>query len=529
MCVFAFFPGASKLIGMSEVLVIAGEASGDRAAALVVRALASEGVRAWGAGGPACRAAGIEVIADTTLLSAMGLGDVASRLPAIASAVARLFARARRAPPRAAVLADFAELNARLGRLLRARGVPVLRLSAPQVWAWRPGRLASLHGAFDRLAVLLPFEEALWRSAGHDARYVGHPSLEAPALPPIAARLRLGLPPGLPAIAVLPGSRAGEVRRLAGPLCDAAAALVAEGRPRGSCSRPASTRRAGNRPAPRRAHGRRGGGGKSRAGAAPLLGAFDISLTASGTATLEAALAAAAPVVAGRLDPLAYALARRVVRTPHIALPNVLLGRRAYPEVLQDEVTPARLAAEGRRLLGRREEALALAAELRAVLAPPSSRPLGTGWRSWCCPGSRVRRGIHEPRAAGQRVTCTGCSNRTCRAALVGEGGIRKGPRSPSSWRPRSHRRSSQKPPAPAVPAEPPEPPVPPMPVLVGASSTTLPPHEALDTTMSTTTEKAARTSTRMGTQFSRAGRDVNPRMPVTCSTNGAERHGRAW
>src|SRR5580704_458217 len=91
-----------------EVLVVAGEASGDRAAALVVRALAAEGVRCWGAGGPACRAAGMDVTADTTLLSAMGLGDVAARLPAIASAVARLHARVRRAPPRAAVLADFA-------------------------------------------------------------------------------------------------------------------------------------------------------------------------------------------------------------------------------------------------------------------------------------------------------------------------------------------------------------------------------------------------------------------------------------
>src|SRR5580704_15702666 len=121
-----------------EVLVVAGEASGDRAAALVVCALGAEGVRCWGAGGPACRAAGMEVTADTALLSAMGLGDVAARLPALASAALRLRARARRAPPRAALLADFSELNALLGRLLRARGIPVLRLSAPQVWAWRP-------------------------------------------------------------------------------------------------------------------------------------------------------------------------------------------------------------------------------------------------------------------------------------------------------------------------------------------------------------------------------------------------------
>ena len=361
-----------------EVLVVAGEASGDRAAALVVRALASGGARCWGAGGPACREAGMEVIADTALFSAMGLGDVAARLPALAAAVARLVVRARRAPPRAALLVDFAELNARLGRLLRARGVPVLRLSAPQVWAWRPGRLASLHGAFDRLAVLLPFEEPLWRSAGHDARYVGHPALEAPAAPRIELRARLGLPGGAPAIAVLPGSRAGEVRRLAGPLCEAAAALVAEGAAARLVLSPGLD--AEGR-AIARARAARAGvdvvEGSREHGAAPLLGAFDVALCASGTATLEAALAGAAPVVAYRLDALAHAVARRVVRTPHVALPNVLLGRRAYPELLQGEVTPARLAAEARRLLARREEAQALAAELRAVLAPPSARPFG--------------------------------------------------------------------------------------------------------------------------------------------------------
>jgi lipid-A-disaccharide synthase len=360
------------------VLVVAGEASGDRAAALVVRALAAEGVRAWGAGGPACRAAGMEVVADTAILGAMGIGDVAARLPAIASAVARIWARVRRDPPRAAILADFAELNARLGRVLRARGVRVLRLSAPQVWAWRPGRLASLRGAFDRLAVLLPFEEALWRGAGHDARYVGHPVMEAPATPRGEARDRLGIPGDGPAVAVLPGSRAGEVRRLAGPLCEAAAALAAEGAAARLILSPGldARGRAAVLEHARRARVEVVEGDRAH-GAAPLLGAFDAALCASGTATLEAAIAGAAPVVVYRLDAIAYAVARRLVRTPHVALPNVLLGRRAYPEILQGDVTPGRIAEEARALLARPGEARALAAEIRAALAPPSARPFG--------------------------------------------------------------------------------------------------------------------------------------------------------
>ena len=113
-------------------------------------------------------------------------------------------------------------------------------------------------------------------------------------------------------------------------------------------------------------------------GAAPLLGAFDLTLCASGTASLEAALAGASPVIAYRLDAPSYALARRLVRTPHIALPNVLLGRRAYPELIQDQVTADALAAAGRSLLLQQTETrAALHDELRAILKPPSSAPFG--------------------------------------------------------------------------------------------------------------------------------------------------------
>jgi lipid-A-disaccharide synthase len=112
-------------------------------------------------------------------------------------------------------------------------------------------------------------------------------------------------------------------------------------------------------------------------GAAPLLGGFAAALCASGTASLEAALAGAAPVVAYRLDPLAFALARRLVRTRDVALPNVLLGRRAFPELLQDEVTARALVAAARGVLGRREELVGLGAALRAMLAPPSPGSFG--------------------------------------------------------------------------------------------------------------------------------------------------------
>jgi lipid-A-disaccharide synthase len=363
-----------------EVLVVAGEASGDRIAALAAAVLVARGARCFGVGGPACRAAGLEIVADTAGLGAMGLADVVVALPALAAAGARLLARTRRAPPRAALLVNFTEGNQRLGRLLRARGTRVLWCVAPQVWAWRAGRIQALHGAVDRLAVILPFEEALWRDAGYDARYVGHPALDAPAVDRDVLRARLGLGRDARAVAVLPGSRVGEALRLARPLCEAAARLVADGSvdaarlllapglaPRARAVAEAAARAAGVAVVE----------GDPVHGAAPLLGAFDVSLCASGTASLEAALAAAAPVVAYRLDPLAHAVARRLVRTPHIALPNVLLERRAFPELLQREVTAPRLAEAARGLLARPDEARRLAAELRARLGPPSPASFG--------------------------------------------------------------------------------------------------------------------------------------------------------
>ncbi|MFO0762036.1 MAG: lipid-A-disaccharide synthase [Byssovorax sp.] len=357
-----------------EILVVAAEASGDRIAALAARALAARGHAVYGAGGPACRAAGVSLFADTESLGAMGVTDVLRRIPLLASVLARLADRVRRSPPRAALLVNATELSRRLAPLLRALGVRVLWCVAPQVWAWRPGRLHALRGAIDRLAVILPFEEPLWRDAGVDAHYVGHPSLDVPAPPRGEMRARLGIADGATAIAVLPGSRPGEVRRLADPLAQAAARLAGEGHSAAMILAPGL-------PAEAQALAR-GAAARARLpvvmgdpdhGAAPLLPAFDLTLTASGTASLEAALAGAAPVVAYRLDAPSYALARLLVRTPHIALPNVLLGRRAYPELVQDEVTPAALAAAGKSLLLQRSSREALPGELRALLRPPSA------------------------------------------------------------------------------------------------------------------------------------------------------------
>jgi lipid-A-disaccharide synthase len=362
------------------LLIVAGEPSGDRMAALVARELAN--CPMWGIAGPACRRAGVRTLQDISRLSAMGVGDVAARAPDLAACAFRLISAVMKAPPASALLVNFTELNAWLGRWLKRRGVRVLWCVAPQAWAWRPGRFRSWHRSLDRLAVILPFEEPLWRAFGVDAHYVGHPSLDVPAPPRALLRAELGIAPDALAAAVLPGSRPGEIARLAPILCEAAARLGAgahavQARLLLAPWLDARARLCAEQSA--RRHGIAVVEADRDHGSATLIGAFDIALAASGTACLEAALAGVPPVIAYRTDAVSYALGRLLIRTPHIALPNILLGRRAFPELLQAGATAAGVEQQACRILDDPERGAArrIQAELRARLAPADKRPFG--------------------------------------------------------------------------------------------------------------------------------------------------------
>lgn len=304
-----------------RVLVVAGEPSGDRTLSTVVRAL---GRPTFGIGGDALAAEGTELVAHVRDLSAMGAVEIVRGLPLIARAIARVLAVVRSERPRLAILASWSTANGRLAPLLRRAGVRVAWISPPEIWAWRPGRAARLALAADRLIVTLPFEQALWQRAGADAHYVGHPVLDVPRRNPP----RRG-------VAILPGSRRAEIERLLDPMIAAAPhgeILVAPSLAPDLRARIART------------------GLKitdATEGAGPLLERFERALVASGTASLEAAAMGTPPVIAYALHPLTYGIARRLVRTRSIALPNVVLERgghpAAFPELLQDAVTPADL------------------------------------------------------------------------------------------------------------------------------------------------------------------------------------------
>jgi lipid-A-disaccharide synthase len=361
---------------MSELLVVAGEASGDRAAASVIAALAGEGVSAFGLGGSALHAQGAELVSDLRASTALGLTDVAARACAIRRAYVSVARAARKRKPRAALLVNYTEFNTLLAARLHARGVRVLWYGAPQIWAWRPGRADPLRRTIDRMAVMLPFEEDLWRAHGVDAHYVGHPARETRTLDRVAAREALGLTPYARAVAILPGSRPHEVERLLGPMLEAYERVRSDrasidGRVLLAPSLDAGTRaRAKARAA---AFGAEVIDIDGRVGAGPYLGGFDAALCASGTVALEAALARAVPIVVYRVDPLTALAARRLLRTPQIALPNVLLGRTAFPELLQREAQPRKIAHALARALDAHASLVRACEAVEAVLGPQRS------------------------------------------------------------------------------------------------------------------------------------------------------------
>jgi lipid-A-disaccharide synthase len=322
------------------IFVSAGEESGDLHGAALARALRQRfpDARLIGLGGARMEAEGVELLAKLEQLAVMGFVEVIRHLPFFRDLTKRVHAALERERVDLVIPIDYPGFNLRLARHARGRGTPVLYYIAPQVWAWHRSRVRDLARDADEVAVVLPFEEAFLRSHGVNARFVGHPLLDRPA-PPLSrgewAR-KHALDPSRPILGLFPGSRAQEVRRHL-ELFSHAAALVLErnpqvqpviGVPRGI--------------------GREVYDGalwplvESTGGM--LLQNATAALVKSGTTTLEAGIAATPMVVVYRMAPLSYALARRVVKVPHIALANLIAERRVAPEFVQDAATPRALA-----------------------------------------------------------------------------------------------------------------------------------------------------------------------------------------
>ena len=348
-----------------ELLVVAGEASGDRAGAAVLAKL--HGVRAFGMGGGALEREGLTLVADLRDATALGLEGVARRAFGVARAYRALQTQIAKRKPAAALLVNYTEFNSRLAGVLWAAGTRVLWYGAPQIWAWRKDRAVPLRKHVDRMAVMLPFEESLWRGHGVDAHYVGHPALEERRTDRVAARELMGLTSLAPAVALLPGSRPHEVRRLLEPMIRGYENVRRE-----RASIDARVLLANSLDDKTRAwakvlaHAARLDVVEvdPHAGIAYALPAFDAALCASGTASLECALARVVPIVAYRVGLATEIGARLFVDVPHVALPNILLGRGAFPELLQRKATAKHLAAALADVLDRKESLTAACDEV---------------------------------------------------------------------------------------------------------------------------------------------------------------------
>jgi lipid-A-disaccharide synthase len=347
-----------------RLLLSAGEASGDLHASRLMRELGAlaPGASYFGLGGDEMRAAGLEAVADARDIAVVGITEALRVLPRARQIFSLLLGEAERQRPDAAVLVDSPEFNLRLAKRLHRLGVPVVYYVSPQVWAWRPQRVEQIARTVRRMLVLFPFEVDFYRRFGVEVEHVGHPLVdEVPVLP----QAWDGVASGPRRLALLPGSRRSEIAALLPVMLEAAAAVRR--------ARPECEVRLILAPT------------LEPADVAPYLRRSDLgievlaqdrhrkiadshlALCASGTATLEVGLLGTPMIVLYRVGWITSVLARLLVRVPHIALVNLVLGEEVAPELMQEQARPERVAAIASRLLDDPEAIATMRAKLQGL------------------------------------------------------------------------------------------------------------------------------------------------------------------
>jgi len=330
--------------------LVAGEASGDLLGGLLLQGLRARwpGLQAAGIGGPKLVAQGLDAWWPHERLSVFGYVDALKRLPELLRIRRQLGDRLLAERPAAFIGIDAPDFNFGLETRLRAGGLKTIHFVCPSIWAWRGERVHKLAAAADHVLCLFPFEPALLQRHGVAATFVGHPLADAiPLVPPrAAARAALGLAEGDTVVALLPGSRRSEILHIA-PRLAAAAVLMQRQRPGLRFVLPVAP---GLQPLVAPIVAQHGAGaaislldGQSHA----ALAACDLTLVASGTAALEAALFKRPMVITYHLAWLNWQRMRRQAYQPWFGLPNILCGDFVVPELIQDAATPAALAREG--------------------------------------------------------------------------------------------------------------------------------------------------------------------------------------
>jgi lipid-A-disaccharide synthase len=335
-----------------RVGLVAGEASGDTLGADLIKALRrlAPGAEFFGVAGPKMQAAGCEAWEPAESFAVMGLFEVLSHLPRLMRLLARIRERFLAEGPDVFVGIDAPDTNLRLARRLHAAGIPTVQYVSPQVWAWRQGRARSMRESVDLVLCLLPFEKSFYDAHGIQADFVGHPLADAIPLEVDrpAARRVLGIDSNAQVVALLPGSRRGEVSRLARDFAATARWLAAQ-RPQLVFVAPMASPAAREIFAQALEQHAPGLDVRLTDGQAQtVLIASDVVMVASGTASLEAALCKRPMVVIYRLGAMTVWLLRRLnlVKTKFFAQPNLLADRRVVGEYFQDDIVPESIGAE---------------------------------------------------------------------------------------------------------------------------------------------------------------------------------------
>jgi len=354
-----------------RIALVAGEASGDQLGAGLIEQLRARmpDARFAGVGGPGMRDAGLDAWFDASELAVMGLAEVLAHLPRLLRLRRDLKRRLLEWQPDVFVGIDAPDFNLGLERALKQRGIRTVHYVSPSVWAWRESRAEKIGRSADRVLCLFPMEPPIYARHGVDARFVGHPLADAIALDPdrAAARARLSLPFHAPVLALLPGSRLGEIERMLPVFAEAASRVAA------AVSDLQVLVPAANPQCRARIESLLHGSGLAvqildgQAQAAMI--AADVVLLASGTAALEAMLCKRPMVVGHRISPLTDRIVRGLglLKSRHVSLPNVLAGEELVPELLQDNCTPELLAQAVLQWFGQPEAVAALRPRFRAI------------------------------------------------------------------------------------------------------------------------------------------------------------------
>jgi len=358
-----------------SLLLSAGEASGDMYAARLATALKQRAdIEIFGMGGPQMRAAGVEIATDYSEVSVVGITEILSHLPSLIRAMRHLVSEAEQRKPAFAILTDFPGFHLRLARKLKSRGIKNIYYICPQFWAWRPWRVRIVRRRFTQALCIFPFEEKFFGDAGVPVKFIGHPLVGAvhASLDRQAFCREQGLNPLKKLVTILPGSRSAELRQHLPIIREACKRIHRETQAQFVIAAAPESNVA-----------------SLREGWPPdilvkivigqtynALAAADAAIVSSGTATIEAALLDVPMVVVYRVTPLTALLAKPLVRTPFFSMVNLIAGKRAVPELIQNDFTPDQAAAEILSLLNNQAAREALRrelAEVRQRLGPPGA------------------------------------------------------------------------------------------------------------------------------------------------------------